>query len=478
MCMTGMGIGMALCLVACGNSEPNASDISVRRERMGQDTAVAGTEGPTEENSAKEKKDTGSQAARSGNGLSKELQDAWALDGDAQLEGTQAGETKPEDTEEGSPGNGEEAKNIENASLGGTKKGIVFGSPEAFGCKDFKYLTEGSVSTEQNGSKKEERFSAYIPKEEKVRVSGASARGERAGVYVKVDLEPYLQYKAETYSLRSNLDKYVTGEMDYYDNFYDVIVGNIEEAEDVAVCEVTYMEYDFYEDAYSPYYIVYSLHDLGDNVMALVTLSIDADNTTEETGELLEELASFYQLDIHWDETFAQAKREKFEDKYTGNIYSIDCLTFKLPDGWEVDEDVSSEYETFYAPGGDSEEAGMFFGVSEVLSASGMVDMFLEDKEEMQAMLEEEFENELDYAQIQDIGMTFLGRTFTIEMTLHDGEEAGNSVIYMAEDDNNLYMLYAFSSFGEEGESIGLDEKAQEAVTMFFETGRVTDSFA
>ncbi len=464
-CMMGMGIaiGTVFCLAACGKTEPDASDISMRRGRIGQETTGLETKGAVEEGT-----DTEENTNRDEYAPNEALQDAWTLDRDMQDNGLALEDSGREAAEE----TGE-------AGFSGTKKGVVFGSSEAAGCKDFQYLAEGLVSTKKNASKKEERFAAYLPKEEKMRGTGASARGERAGVYVKVDLEPYLQYKAETYSLRNNLDKYVTGEMDYYDNFYDVIVGNIEESEDMAVCEVTYMEYDLYEDAYSPYYIVYSLHDLGDDVMALVTLSIDADNTTEETGELIEELAAFYQLDIHWDETFAQAKRQKFEDKYTGNIYQVDCLAFKLPDGWEIDEAESSDYETFYAPGGDLEDAGMFFCVSEVVSASGVVEAMAEDKEEFQLFMEEEYGDELDYIMIQDQGMTFLGRTIIIEMAAHDEEEAGNSMIYIAEDDRNLYIISAFSVF-EEGEEmrVGLEEKAQEAVTMFFETGRVTDSFA
>ncbi len=411
-------VGIMACLAACGSERPSASDITVNREH--KEPALT---------------------------LTKDI------DSDA-----------------------EESKEVEVA---GTKKGIVFGSSEASGYQDFTYLTEEFISTSKTASRQEKTFSVYIPKEEKPRVSGASARSETAGIYMKVNLEPYLQYKSENYSLRSNLDKYVTGEMEYYENYYDVIVGNIEETEDAAVCEVSYMEYDLYEDTYAPYYVVYSLHDLGDNVTALVTLSIDAENTTEETGKIIEELSSFYQIDIHWDESFAQAKREKFEDKYMGNIYTVDCLTFKLPDGWEIDEELSGDYETFFAPDGDLEEAGVCFAVAEVEEAYGIVDIFLEDMDEMQMIFEEEMTDGFDNITLMDGGITFLGRTIIMEMTIHDNEnvEDGNSVLYMAEDDNNLYVFYAYSAFEDEEETAGLSEKAQEALEMFFETGRVTDSF-
>lgn len=452
-----MCICVMLCLAACGSARPDASDLSANRERRNKEGA-----------------ETVSSAAAAGDGASEDGTSGDEVSGDEASGNGTSGNGAAGD---GVSGN-KEGENGESAQTGGTKEGIVFGSPEASGCRDFKYLTEELIATSKTASREEAGFFVYIPKEEHPRVSGASARSEWAGVYVKVDLEPYLQYKAENYSLRGNLDKYITGEMEYYDNYYDISVGNIEETGDVAVCEVSYMEYDFYEEVYAPYYVIYSLHDLGDNVIALVTISIDAENTTEETKGLLDELSSFYQLAIHWDEAFAQAKRDRFEDKYTGNIYDVDCLSFKLPDGWEIDESMSYDFETFFAPGGDMEEAGGCFVVTEVSEAFGMVDLFLEDMDEMRMALEEELENEADYIVMEDIGMTFLGRTVMVEVAIHDVEDEGNFLLYLAEDDNNAYMIYAYSAFDEDaGDVAGLSGMVQEAVDMFFETGRVTDSF-
>ncbi|MBD5453250.1 MAG: hypothetical protein HDR30_02845, partial [Lachnospiraceae bacterium] len=144
-----------------------------------------------------------------------------------------------------------------------------------------------------------------------------------------------------------------------------------------------------------------------------------------------------------------------------------------------IDEEESDEYDTVFAPGGDMEEAGVCFVVSEVEEAFGIIDMFLEDMDEMQEIMEEDMTDERDFAVISDLGITFLGRTLTIEVSIHDAEddEAGNTVMYIAEDDNNMYMFFAFSAFEDEEETAGLSEAAQEAVEMFFETGRVTDSF-
>lgn len=146
---------------------------------------------------------------------------------------------------------------------------------------------------------------------------------------------------------------------------------------------------------------------------------------------------------------------------------------------WEIDEEASDEYDTFFAPGGDMEKAGVYFVVFEVEEAYGIIDMFLEDMDEIQEIMEEEMTDERDFALISDLGITFLGRTLTIEVSIHDEEddEAGNTIMYIAEDDNNMYMFFAFSMFEDEEETMGLSEEAQEAVELFFETGRVTDSF-
>ena len=47
--------------------------------------------------------------------------------------------------------------------------------------------------------------------------------------------------------------------------------------------------------------------------------------------------------------------------------------------------------------------------------------------------------------------------------------------MYVAEDDNNLYMIYAYTVL-EDGEETKLSESVTEALEMLFETGRIMDS--
>ena len=98
----------------------------------------------------------------------------------------------------------------------------------------------------------------------------------------------------------------------------------------------------------------------------------------------------------------------------------------------------------------------------------------------MAEILEEEIaEEEEEYrVTIDDIGMTFLGHTLKMEAFVRDEEEAGAIVLYFAEDDTNLYSIYAYTMLEDNEESDrkeGVSAQLEEALQMFFDTGRVVD---
>ncbi|MCM1154093.1 MAG: hypothetical protein NC314_04025 [Roseburia sp.] len=420
-------IAIMLQMTACGAARPAASDLERRKEQA------------REELDANHKEDTASN--------------------EADTEGS--AEEMPEET-------GEDAA---------FRSGIRFGSAEAQGYRGFQYLAEERISTSRKTSRQETVFSVYIPKEDHPRISGTSARSEYAGVYVKVDLEPYLQYKAKNYSLQNNLQKYVDGEMAYYDTYYDINIGNIREIEDGAVCEVSYMEYDSWNEEYVPHYCAYGLYRFGDDVMALVTVTVNEEDVTEETEALIAELNDFYELELGWNQSFAQDKQQEFEDKYNRNNFEVYSLAFALPDGWAIDEELTDGYETVITPGGDLQMAADCIYIMEPEEAYGIVDMFLEDMESLEELWEEEFEDELESLKIEDIGITFLGRTIRMTVVEHYDDEADAGVIYMAEDDDNLYMVYAYTHIDmESGQEAVISDSLTEALELFFETGRIVDS--
>lgn len=176
-------------------------------------------------------------------------------------------------------------------------------------------------------------------------------------------------------------------------------------------------------------------------------------------------------------------ERREYEDSHYGErnsdgTFQVDCISFELPEGWEKDDYWSDSYDVVYAPGGDADEAMDCLIISQVSEAFGMVDMFLENMDEMTDMLEEEFaqEEEEYHVTIDDIGMTFLGHTLKMEAFVRDEEEAGIVVLYFAEDDSNLYSLYAYTLFDEDEDinvDAGMSVQLEEALRMFFDTGRV-----
>jgi len=173
----------------------------------------------------------------------------------------------------------------------------------------------------------------------------------------------------------------------------------------------------------------------------------------------------------HESGDFASGQRK------SDGTFQVDCISFALPEGWEKDDYMSDAYDTVFAPDGDMETAMDCLIVSQTSEAFGMVDMFLENMDEMVGILEEEIaQEEEEYrVTIDDIGMTFLGHTLKMEAFVRDEEETGVIVLYFAEDDTNMYSLYAYSLFDEEDidDNAGLSEQMEEALHMFFETGQV-----
>ncbi len=358
----------------------------------------------------------------------------------------------------------------------GAGQGVYFGSEHASGSKDFKYLTEKSLITAKTDSRQEAEIPVYVPNGEKAYASGASAKGEYAGVSVKVDLEPYVQYKQEDYTVSSNLEKYVEGEIDYhYENYFDLEVTAIEElSKDAASCEMNFMKYDALEDTYAPFVVVYSLQKIDDEILALVVVTIDADNTTSETDSLLQELSSFYRVPLGWDSSFAEIKRAKFENtgQSVDGVFYLDGLSFELPDGWEFDEAASGYGSTFYAPDGDFDNADTGICLMEVMEAFGLIEYMLEDAEGTLQMLGE-MEGVQDL-EMKDVGFTFLGRTLCFSMKEYEDDKLYSVIMIYAEDDRNQYSMIATSLLEENGEEMTQpDEEMREALELFFETGRV-----
>ncbi|MBD5459212.1 MAG: hypothetical protein HDR27_11650 [Lachnospiraceae bacterium] len=204
----------------------------------------------------------------------------------------------------------------------------------------------------------------------------------------------------------------------------------------------------------------------------------------EEPAEKKSEVARAAAEEAHRRKDSSSSSRRRENDdsssgrKRSDGAFQVDCISFNLPDGWEKDEYMSDDYDTVFAPDGDMDTAMDCLIVSQVSEAFGMIDMFLENMDEMMSILEEEIaeEEEEYHVTIDDIGMTFLGHTLKMEAFVRDEEGAGVMVLYFAEDDTNMYSVYAYTMFDEDenvDKDAGLSVQMEEALHMFFETGQV-----
>mgnify|MGYP002511075892 CR=1 FL=1 len=418
-------VSMLAGLTACGSREPSASDLTVNRTRRTDIETVSETEEKAEEKETGETEET----------------------------------EKPEE---------KEAEKADTKTAGG----VVFGSGEAKGYEGFEYLMEELISTSNTRSGNKMTLSVFVPDDDYPVVSGSYATSERMGVYVNVDINPYLRSDYKDYTVSENLEDYVKEELEYSSYLYGVEVGEIKDiGNDAAVCEITFMQFNSYENSYSPYYQVYCLKELGDDVMGLVDICIMADNTTGKTKDLLEELNSFYQIEIGWDESFADEKRMEFEDsdEFNADAFNIGYMTFELPEGWEKDEDESSYSEAIYAPGGDAIRGYGYISIEQdYVYDEGAIDEMLADLEYTQRYFEEELGEDVSDLVVEDAGETFMGKTLKMEMQ----SEGDTAIFYIAQSGDSQYAVYAVIWAGE-GEAAEVNVRA--ALDMFFETGKLNN---
>lgn len=374
---------------------------------------------------------------------------------------------KPEETEKT-----EETKEEDDKTAA---KGVVFGSSEASGYTGFEYLMEELISTSNTKSGEKASFSVFVPEDDYPSVSGHRASSDRMGVTFEIDIEPYLQYKAEDYTVSENLEEYIDGQFSYSGYKYGIEIGEVEEiSDDSATCLVTYMDYDSYHDTYAPVYELYKLEDIGDGIMVLSMVSIDAEDTTGKTQALLDELSSFYQIDIDWDDSFAEAKRTAFEnsDEYNADAFNLVYMSFELPDGWEKDEKNSTYSEPVFAPGGNARKANGYIGISKDFSTDDYVEALLDDTEFTEKALEESMGDSVSDVKVEAVRDTFMGDMAKVEMKVYDDdiEGTGIGIVYYGYYDYNVYIIAAFIS-DDADEEEALDVKA--ALDMIFETGKM-----
>ncbi len=425
---------MVTSVTACGNAQPNASDITSGRSVVTDDE----NNDKPEETEKEEEKETEDKEAE-----------------EKESEEKEADKDKP------------------------AAKGVVFGSDEAKGYDGFEYLMEELISTSETKSGNKATFSVFIPEADYPSISGSKASSNRMGVEFRIDLEPYLGSKAQDYTTKENLEKFIESQFSYSSYEYGVEIGEVEEIDkNTASCLVTYMKYSTYNDTYSPYYELYKLEDIDDGITVLFKVSIESEETTGKTKDLLEELSSFYQMDIDWDESFTEAKRTAFEnsDEYNADAFNLANLnmSFVLPEGWEKDDKESSYDEYVFAPGGSARKANGYISVSNEYSYDDYVEALLDDPDYTVEFFETLMGDDVSDITVEAVKDTFIGDVAKIEMKVEDDDidGSGTGIFYYGFHKHYVYQIIVFIS-DEAADDEAADVRA--AVEMLFETGKMKD---
>lgn len=363
----------------------------------------------------------------------------------------------------------------EKAKTAAAPTGIVFGSDEAEGYEGFEYLMEFRLTADTAESGDEVTYSVYIPESEYTVDFDSYVSSDQLGVDFSVDLDPVLE--SEDYTVDENLEYRVAFDWSSIPNaYYAVTVGDVQSiADDMAVCEAGYIYNPAYaEDEFLPRYRFYCMKKTHDGVTALMEVDISAEDTTDETPDLLAELESFYGFDIGWDASFAENQLAEFEagGEYSEDTYNLGYMTFELPEGWEKDVDNSPyTYGSVFAPGGDSSNAPTALLIQrEYVDMENVVSALLSDTELAESFIASQFAGEetIRDLKISNYGETFMGETLEMIAEFSQNGESGTLKIYMGQVDDYIYeIIYAANEASAEELKNG-----QDALDLLFKTAQ------
>lgn len=317
----------------------------------------------------------------------------------------------------------------------------------------FEYLN-GEIlmtDTEENsitGEKERKKLTVFIPEDDYANVSGSRAYASTMGVMINVELEPYVRYNAEDYLLSENLDYYVELSYDpfYTTSYKDLEISDAEMISDNAcMATVEYCLYSNWDDSYSTIFTTYYLAELSDDRTILVQVEVNEDGVSGKTPRLLEELETFYEFEIDWDEERAEEKREAYIASGGDHKFSTGYAIFELPDDWkEVTDGVDYE-ENIYAPGGDVDKAGCLINFRrEYLDYGEEIDIeaFAQNEDAVQDILEESLSMHVQEFEME-MCETCFGETVKITYSMEDDFVSGKGECYLAADDYNIYLVQA-----------------------------------
>lgn len=353
----------------------------------------------------------------------------------------------------------EEEESDEKEDTKANSSDVHFGNDFDEDDLDYQYLfaeTLMSDSTENpdTGKMEKQSLTIAIPQDDYPMISRDYGYSEKMGVRVRVELNPYLQYQFEDYTVEENLKAYLDNAFDefYSVDYKDMDISDIESDDEMATATVDYIKYDDYDDTYTVYQETYMLYDFAPNKMALVIVRICADDTTGKTGALLDEVNDFYGCDIEWDDDAAETRLAKFLKNTDTDILQVSTgwIIFDLPKGWSEDWKNNDNYrQELYAPGGDMFKAGCYISVgrdwqeygNEVDVASIAGDE--ESLEILRTMMARAIELDEKDISVSDYGMTVMGRAIEFTYTITESGVTYEEHRWWVSDDDYIYEIVA-----------------------------------
>lgn len=383
-------------------------------------------------------------------------------------------ESSGEDVSDGNVSDG-----MEESSEGQKKlAGMMFGSEFDENELDLEYLYAEVLRTEskenpQTGKMESKQLQILLPQGDYNTVNRDYAYGEKLGVRVRVELNPYLRSHHEDYTLKENLDYVLNQDFDafYQSDYRDVQISEIEGDEEQVTAEVLYLDYDKYDDEYVPYQMTYQLCDFGDDMMALVKITICAENTTGKTPGILEEINAFYGSDIQWDADAAEARKQKFLAGNNTDVLQVSTgwLMFDLPKTWAKDWKNNDDYTmSLYAPDGDMRKSGCYISVGREWQTYGSeIDIASiagseSDMAILKAAIAQAADLKEDEVTVSDYGMTVLGQALEFSYVITEEGISYEEHRWWISDKNYIYQITAGQIDGSKEDAIAIAKEILE----------------
>lgn len=348
----------------------------------------------------------------------------------------------------------------EEGRLAGTKEKekqeVVLGNdfPEDF--EGFSCLQSGILVSDdtEDGKKSSRKLKVLIPGGDYFSINGNDAYAEKSGVSFRVSLNPpytFLSEGEQKYSLEEDMEYFLSYTYDeFYSTYYkEVEISEMIKTDNSVEVVVKYLMHDTWMEKYIPVFCTYYLVELDEDTRVFVEVKLDAENVTEETDGLIEELERFYGFDIEWDAKAAQKKLDSFlaGGGAEKNSFSTGYLIFELPAGWHQDYFYNDNVNVFaFLPGED--DAGKVecaINISREYVGEGVIDIeeLAKDTKQGKAIFEEQFGDRAENVEVIDYGRTCLGYAVKLSYITRGELSDEKQEWYIISDDCYLYFIQA-----------------------------------